>query len=55
MLKKITHSFNLNTLGPNVQTLSFPFFLLRLLGFILELCKAQVYKPYALPDIPPWN
>lgn len=26
MLKKITHSFNLNTLGPNVQTLSFPFF-----------------------------
>lgn len=27
-VQKITHSFNLNTLGPNVQTLSFTFFFL---------------------------
>lgn len=51
MFKKIPHSFNLNTLGPNVQTLSFTFFL-PLLCFILELCTVQANKPYELLNIP---
>lgn len=48
MFKKIPHSFNLNTLGPNVQTLSFTFFFLPLLCFILELCTVQAYEPHKL-------
>lgn len=51
MFKKIPHSFNLNTLGPNVQTLSFTFFF-PLLCFILELCTVQAYKPHELFTIP---